>query len=320
MFTSGESKMYTYGVAPLVERLRRGAEAIKVLEPENPIIEEALNAFDDDDELAEKVKNNLKAALYKKINAGENLFPEDEQTGLAKTHDLSVFVKNPNVYAPAFTMAIPGWTNLKGNAEAWSSWGPNPTHNANTAYPEDVAFHPGWHAEATTEQTITDLPAGIYNIVFKCRDHSGDITEDVFSYVYVKTSSTPDVEEGADMDKDINTAGWRQVTHQDGYVDVEIPNIIVEDGMLTLGCTWSNLSQAFLDDVHIYLTGKADVDYSALYDEVASGVDKAAATAKVRAIELYDLNGQRIPVAKKGVVIMKKQMSDGTVKMEKVIK
>lgn len=320
MFTSGESKMYMYGVAPLVERLRRGAEAIKVLEPENPIIEEALNAFDDDDELAEKVKNNLKAALYKKINAGENLFPEDEQTGLAKTHDLSVFVKNPNVYAPAFTMAIPGWTNLKGNAEAWSNWGPNPTHNANTAYPEDVAFHPGWHAEATTEQTITDLPAGIYNIVFKCRDHSGDITEEVFSYVYVKISSTPDVEEGANMDKDINTAGWRQVTHQDGYVDVEIPNIIVEDGMLTLGCTWSNLSQAFLDDVHIYLTGKADVDYSALYDEVASGVDKAAATAKVRAIELYDLNGQRIPVAKKGVVIVKKQMSDGTVKMEKVIK
>jgi hypothetical protein len=320
MFTSGESKMYMYGVAPLVERLRRGAEAIKVLEPENPIIEEALNAFDDDDELAEKVKNNLKAALYKKINAGENLFPEDEQTGLPQTHDLSVFVKNPNVYAPAFTMAIPGWTNLKGNAEAWSNWGPNPTHNANTAYPEDVAFHPGWHAEATTEQTITDLPAGIYNIVFKCRDHSGDITEEVFSYVYVKISSTPDVEEGANMDKDINTAGWGQVTHQDGYVDVEIPNIIVEDGMLTLGCTWSNLSQAFLDDVHVYLTGKADVDYSALYEEVATGVDKAAATAKVRAIELYDLNGQRIPVAKKGVVIVKKQMSDGTVKMEKVIK
>lgn len=320
MFTSGESKMYMYGVAPLVERLRRGAEAIKVLEPENPIIEEALNAFDDDDELAEKVKNNLKVALYKKINAGENLFPEDEQTGLAQTHDLSVFVKNPNVYAPAFTMAIPGWTNLKGNAEAWSNWGPNPTHNANTAYPEDVAFHPGWHAEATTEQTITDLPAGIYNIVFKCRDHSGDITEDVFSYVYVKTSSTPDVEEGADMDKNINTAGWGKVTNQNDYVDVKIPNIIVEDGMLTLGCTWSNLSQAFLDDVHVYLTGKADVDYSALYDEVAAGIETAASKAKVRAIELYDLNGQRIPVAKKGIVIVKKQMSDGTVKMEKVIK
>ena len=320
MFTSGESKMYMYGVAPLVERLRRGAEAIKVLEPENPIIEEALNAFDDDDELAEKVKNNLKAALYKKINAGENLFPEDEQTGQPQTHDLSVFVKNPNVYAPASTMAIPGWTNLKGDAKAWSDWGPNPTHNDKTAYPEDVAFHPGWHAEATTEQTITDLPAGIYNIVFKCRDHSGDITEEVFSYVYVKTSSTPDVEEGADMDKDINTAGWAQVTHQDGMADIEIPNIIVEDGMLTLGCTWSNLSQAFLDDVHVYLTGKADVDYSALYDEVAAGIETAASKAKVRAIELYDLNGQRIPVAKKGIVIVKKHMSDGTVKMEKVIK
>lgn len=320
MFTSGESKMYMYGVAPLVERLRRGAEAIKVLDPENPIIEEALNAFDDDDELAEKVKNNLKVALYKKIIAGENLFPEDEQTGLTQTHDMSVFVKNPNVYAPAFTMAIPGWDNLKGNAEAWSNWGPNPTHTKDTAYPEDVAFHPGWHAEATTEQTITDLPAGIYNVVFKCRDHSGDITDDVYSYVYVKNSSTPDVEEGAEIDKDVNFAGWGIVTHQDGWVDVEIPNIIVDDGLLTLGCTWSNLSQAFLDDVHVYLTGKADVDYSALYEEVATGIEKVANTAKVRAIELYDLNGQRIPVAKKGVVIVKKHMSDGTVKTEKVIK
>ena len=320
MFTSGESSMYMYGVAPLVERLRRGAEAVRVLDPENPIIDEALNAFEDDDELAEKVKNNLKVALYKKIIAGENLFPEDEQTGLTQTHDMSVFVKNPNVYAPAFTMAIPGWDNLKGNAEAWSNWGPNPTHTKDTAYPEDVAFHPGWHAEATTEQTITDLPAGIYNITFRCRDHSGDITDDVYSYVYVKNSSTPDVEEGAEIDKDVNFAGWGIVTHQDGWVDVEIPNIIVDDGLLTLGCTWSNLSQAFLDDVHVYLTGKADVDYSALYEEVAAGIEKVANTAKVRAIELYDLNGQRIPVAKKGVVIVKKLMSDGTVKTEKVVK
>ena len=95
---------------------------------------------------------------------------------------------------------------------------------------------------------------------------------------------------------------------------------MVLDGQLTFGFSWGPESQAFFGAIRIMLAGTADVDYSALYDEVAAGIETAASKAKVRAIELYDLNGQRIPVAKKGIVIVKKQMSDGTVKMEKVIK
>lgn len=303
------------GVAPMVERLRLGAEAVRVFDPENPIIEEALNAFEDNDELAEKVKNNLKVALYKKIMAGENLFPEDEQTGLTPTYDMSVFFKNPNLYSLAGTKEVPGWDNITGNAGAWSSWDGNATHGERSLYPEDCCLHPGWHAVARTEQTVYDLPAGIYNIKFRGNDNS---TTSDGTYGYVRLPETAEVAEGGEFDKEANTAGYADVNNS-GWLR-EIPNIMVLDGQLTFGFSWGPESQAFFGAIRIMLAGKADVDYSALYDEVAAGIETAASKAKVRAIELYDLNGQRIPVAKKGVVIVKKQMSDGTVKMEKVIK
>ena len=303
------------GVAPMVERLRLGAEAVRVFDPENPIIEEALNAFEDNDELAEKVKNNLKVALYKKIMAGENLFPEDEQTGLTPTYDMSVFFKNPNLYSLAGTKEVPGWDNITGDAGAWSSWDGNANHGERSLYPEDCCLHPGWHAVARTEQTVYDLPAGIYNIKFRGNDNS---TTSDGTYGYVRLPETAEVADGGEFDKEANTAGYADVNNS-GWLR-EIPNIMVLDGQLTFGFSWGPESQAFFGAIRIMLAGTADVDYSALYDEVAAGIETAASKAKVRAIELYDLNGQRIPVAKKGIVIVKKQMSDGTVKMEKVIK
>jgi len=303
------------GVAPMVERLRLGAEAVRVFDPENPIIEEALNAFEDNDELAEKVKNNLKVALYKKIMAGENLFPEDEQTGLTPTYDMSVFFKNPNLYSLAGTKEVPGWDNITGDAGAWSSWDGNANHGERSLYPEDCCLHPGWHAVARTEQTVYDLPAGIYNIKFRGNDNS---TTSDGTYGYVRLPETAEVADGGEFDKEANTAGYADVNNS-GWLR-EIPNIMVLDGQLTFGFSWGPESQAFFGAIRIMLAGTADVDYSVLYDEVAAGIETAASKAKVRAIELYDLNGQRIPVAKKGIVIVKKQMSDGTVKMEKVIK
>ncbi len=99
-------------------------------------------------------------------------------------------------------------------------------------------------------------------------------------------------------------------------------DIVVTDGFLNLGANFGPNSQFMFDRiVAVNLTAPANgVPYASLYNEVMTGIDAAPAAAKVRAIELFDLNGQRIPVAKKGVVIVKKMMSDGTVKTEKVIK
>ena len=70
------------------------------------------------------------------------------------------------------------------------------------------------------------------------------------------------------------------------------------------------------------MTGAATgFDYAKAYEEVAAGIETLEATpaAKVRAIQLFDMNGRRVAKAQKGITIMKKVMSDGSIKTEKVI-
>ena len=54
------------------------------------------------------------------------------------------------------------------------------------------------------------------------------------------------------------------------------------------------------------------------YAAALTSID-APAAAKVRALQVYDLNGRRMIRAQKGLQIVKKQMSDGTVRVEKLI-
>ena len=322
----GNLKRETRGVAALVERLYMGAQTLKALgraEDSYPVAQ-ALNALDDNDELAEEVKKYIKADLYGKLKDGENIFqkidnsdPENPET-VAAAIDMSAFLKNPNLYAREYTTVVEGWTNVSGNPAAWSSWNGNVSHSNKTAYVEDCALHPGWHAVAAVEQTITDLPAGIYTIKYNGWDNSD--TSDG-TYAYVKTSETPAVEEGAELDKNVNYAAYLDMSSKSIPSD-GIQNIVVTDGVLTVGFAWGGQSQAFLEYVNVLMTAPANVDYSALYTEAAAaGIETLEGTpaAKVRAIELFDLNGRRVMKAQKGLNIVKKVMSDGSVKTEKVI-
>ena len=325
LFTTGASQRNTTGVAALVERLRLGAETLMALgraEDSYPVAQ-ALNALDDDDELAEEVKNHVKAELYAKLKDNENIFEKidnsDPENPEAKTVsvDMSVFVKNPNLYAREYTQDVDGWTKVAGNPIAWNDWDANKSHSAKTSYVEDCCIYLQWHAQCCVEQTITDLPAGVYTIQFNANDNSG---ESAGTYVYVKTSETPAVEEGAEFDVDVNTAGYAQVDNN-GW-DRAIENIVVTDGVLTLGFRSGTVSQPFMDWVHVLMTGPANVDYADLYAKAAAaGIETLEGTpaAKVRAIQLFDINGRRVAKAQKGLTIVKKVMSDGSVKTEKVI-
>ena len=181
-------------------------------------------------------------------------------------------------------------------------------------------MHPGWHAVAAVEQTITDLPAGVYTVSFNGWDwdNPGSTEE---TYGYVKTSETPAVEEDAELDKNVNYAGYACITAS-SQQNVSVTDIVVTDGVLTLGFHWGGNSQAFFEYANVLLTAPANVDYAALYTEAAAaGIETLEGTpaAKVRAIQLFDINGRRVAKAQKGLTIVKKVMSDGSVKTEKVI-
>ncbi|MBR2113062.1 MAG: leucine-rich repeat protein, partial [Prevotella sp.] len=247
----------TTGVAALVERLRLGAKVLKDLDPENKVIDTALNAIDDDDDIAEMLKDNIKAALRNKMKEGADaLFGNDPDTGEPRSYDMTVFIKNPNMYSPAFSTAVPGWEALAGSPKGWSNWDPTKNHSASTPYAEDGSIYLEWHQHCTVEQTIQDLPAGIYNVYFNANDNSTQ-TEGS-TYVYAKTSDTPKIEEGIEPDKDVHYAGYAEISSSDW--DYHINNIVVKDGVLTLGITSGTVSQPFLDYVKLSLVSLIDDD------------------------------------------------------------
>jgi len=274
---------------------------------------------------------------------GVNLFPEsmDETTEeiITPTYNFTVFVKNPNTYAWKASAGVteencPGWTVVEGNGGLTDMW--------NGSYPGDIDGLPKdlcitqYHAASRFEQTITDLPAGIYTVTINATEWASpsefavndDDDEETIAQkeekhaknrAYVKTSDTPAFVEGEEeqfrADELLDNYGQYVGRHDCVFTDIE-----VTDGQLTLGVKWGPDSQFMFDFVNIFLAKPANgFDYGKAYEEVAAGVDPAK-TVKVRAIQLYDLNGQRVVAAKKGIVIVKKLMSDGTVVTQKVIK
>ncbi len=332
LFTEGPSKndgTGTTGIAALTERLRLGAEALIKLgvSAEDELVVAAFNALEDDDNLAEQLKYRLKLELYNAINSGKDLFAqhmdEDLMEMVGDTYDMTVFFKNPNIYCnnavgqetgfnPETT---PGWSVPEGagNPNVTTGW------NAPAHVYVDCTFQ-NWGYAIGVEQTVVDLPAGIYNIKagFGERDNA---ESGVGSYFYAKNSSVPAGEV-------IDSIGAPVIGQSFPNLNVEVKNVVVADGMLTVGVVGSATSHIFFNNISVQIAGLADFDYKkgyddtkVAYDEYMTGIDgTVAAPAQVVGIQLFDLNGRRIMKAQQGIVILKKYMSDGTIQVEKVIK
>jgi hypothetical protein len=183
-----------------------------------------------------------------------------------------------------------------------------------------------WGSSYRVEQTVNDLPAGIYTIRFafgERNDGDAGVFED--SYAYVVTSAGEETQSpykgtsnGGD---DMYIAGIGQafpfVSNDNQTAIVE--DIEVTDGVLTIGVNAGPSSHTFFNEVRILMTAPATgFNYAEAY---AQGIETLGNEAvKTRAIELFDLNGRRIMNSRQGVVIMKKHLSDGTVKTEKVVR
>ena len=352
------------GVAVLVERNRLGARTLMSLgvEESDPLIAAVKNSVVDDDDLAENIKARIKTELYSKLKETENdvFGPQVDEAGdpviddngefVNKSYDMTVFIKNPNIYEVDGTKGlseenIPGWTYPAqyGKPGDFKKW--DPQRNVE-GLPEDCAFTT-WFGTCRMEQTVTDLPAGIYVVSLCGSDWSNqagnsDNPHDVNSFVYCKTSDTAPVNEGEEEDRDLNFAATRTIVYGGqynmdhpinlGYAEVadeetgfistedgEFFGIPVVDGKLTLGMHFAGDGQFFFQHARLTLVDAAKgFDYAGAYNTVVTSIDETVAP-KVRALQVYDLNGRRMIKANKGLQIVKKQMSDGSVRVEKVI-
>ena len=337
------------GVAVLFDRLRLGLATLNTLsqaldvDVDSAFVADVNKALIDDDGLAEAVKLNIKKLLYSDLKSADSkLFATtiDEVTEeeVIPSYDMTVFVKNPNTYKQQPNMNftaenVPGWITPEGFGAPGLTvgWG-QPKNVEGVA--EDCMFQT-WGPAYRLEQTITDLPAGVYTIKYGFGERNDDASVDE-TFAYVKTSETPEVEpveEGEEPnveDRDLNfyaTVGAEIIGQAfpfaTGNNPLMIEEVVVVDGQLTIGVNAGQDSHTFFNDVRLLLSNKTNADYASAYNEVIgeieTGVDNAR-EVRVRGVELYDLNGRRIVSANKGLQIVKKYMSDGTVRIEKVVK
>ena len=324
LFTEGASQTSDTGVKVLVERLRLGAESLLNLgvDEEDPLIVEYNNALTDDDNLADAMKNRLKLIMYEQLkNPSNTLFEEkiDENTleSYTDTYDMTVFVKNPNIYKQLdntnFTPEnVPGWTTPEGYPAPGLSVGWGQPRGTNEIA-EDCMFQT-WGSSYRVEQAITDLPVGVYTLKIGFGERMNDDEANmVDSYIYAKTSETPEGEDG-------QTTDVPGIGQSFPYANTVIENIAVVDGCLTIGANAGPSSHTFFNDVRLLMAAPVEgFDYASAYEEVLTGIDQKVAEPAVRAVMLYDLNGRRVLTARKGIFIVKKQMTDGTIRTEKVI-
>ena len=336
LFTEGESKTADTGVKVLFERMRLGLATLNTLSKKLGVTVDSTyvaglnNALTDDDDLVEGLKLHVKKLLYQGIaDASNPLFQAtvDDETleEIVPSYDMTVFVKNPNIYKLSdkteFTdEAVPGWVVPEGYNRPQLSWGWGTTRGT-AEIAEDCMFQT-WGGQYRVQQTITDLPAGVYSIKIgfgeRCnpdaeKESDQGIPEN--SKVFAYGSDSIAVEALAPY-----------IGQSFPYANVEIEEyVVVTDGELTIGAeAFGEKTHTFFSDVRLLLVEPATgfdyaSEYAKLNEQIETGVE-APAAARVRGIELYDLNGRRIITAQKGIQIVKKYMSDGTVRIEKVIK
>ena len=138
-------------------------------------------------------------------------------------------------------------------------------------------------------------------------------------FVFVNTTATAEGEYDNQTPVATNGMSWGATDNNRIFSD----EITITDGNATIGVRSSGQNTWFaFNEIHLTLIAPAaGFDYAKGLEDFLAGIETLDATAaKVRAIELFDLNGRRINTARQGIVIVKKHMSDGSVITEKVIR
>ena len=332
------------------------------------LITDAQNALDDDDDLAASLAYHSRQTLYKILGETgkitdemkDTLYSEtetDETTAtgykvLASGVDLTGFVKNPNFYSyisvandSVNSENTPGWNVLEGKpiVTVDGSWGAN--ENKAVA---DNRLH-GYQIEYKICQTLTDLPVGIYDVLFDTRtyknsacyfDAVNDETGVPDKYIWAVTSDAPNdtirvLFEGCDIKYE---TGW-------GGAPTLIPNVTVKEGtVLTIGIAEKYVSgknfclkdesgqwydagpeagdqgnwqtQTMADDARLFFKAPLEgYDYAKAYADNIDDVKVAEAVS----YEYYTVDGMKLERPMKGVNLVKIHRADGTTDVKKVI-
>jgi hypothetical protein len=145
------------------------------------------------------------------------------------------------------------------------------------------------------EQTITDLPAGVYTIDVNAVRWDDAESEDCYAYI---------ITNDANGDEVTNKVQLKYYSQYNNAHDNLFEDVVITDGKLTLGSKFSSDGQFFFGRVSLKMTSAAEgFDYEKAYDEQSAGVETVKVADKTNNGAIYNLSGQRVNNSFKGLVI-----------------
>lgn len=268
------------------------------------------------------------------------------------TYDMSFFLVNPKLYIvtdrtdanPANSLtakvegteeepvtiyqgsAFPGWTVSEGTGDWSTGW----TNFKGVCTAEAMCSN--WGGSFTVSQSIEDLPAGLYVLkagITERYDDGGSEKPDPESSFFWQTSGDEDrvtmpVPAAGQSWATANVSSARRdaIYTEYGHELVEegeepvadAEPIEILDGKLIIGAHAGPNSRIFINNFTISLVGGKK---TASMDEFLTGVETVS--NKIQNVSVYDMNGRQVVRAAKGVNIVKRTYSDGSVKVGKYI-
>ena len=266
----------------------------------------------DDDDLADKLNELNTRFLYNAFHDNEIVFGNSwEDPALTDSLDMTGFIKNPNTYSNKLTQgldntAFPGWvtTGLENAGIQDLPTATNPVKDT----------HPGyWNGNVDKfEQTITNLPVGIYNINLKTRAAGGIERSAYTDYIYSYIVLT----EGDTIKSAFEQPGsWGLPTnHNTSY-----RGVLITEGKLTIGFRTQMFTSSweptmFFGDPEIWMVGK-DPNYVYEY----TGQKQVELDSPVKEVQYFSIQGYRISRPIVGLNIVKTIYENGSTQVQKVM-
>ena len=298
-------------------RINKGltlAKGLKVPVPASSLIDAEAVAIDDD-LVANALNAKIKQAIESNIANKSFIFKADTTatlSNLVDSLDMTGFIKNPNFYTRSKTTlfengVFPGWSNSSFTALTDATLQPL----ASDANPIVDTWVCMLNAQIDYfEQTINNLPAGVYDVGFKVRIASGSFTQQQLLdniHMYVKYGSTT-------LKQPLSVVSNRALP---STPNTWIRNVKVGSGVpVTLGVKFIPIEAysptVFFGDPVLFMVGKnKDVVYTAVKD--------VELDSQVKEVQYFNSLGQRISKPLKGLYMIKTIYNDGRFETEKVV-
>lgn len=300
------------GIVAMTYRTNKAIVTAERLNFSGPELDAAKSTLYDNDAIVNALNDKIRQYLHHNLANDLIKFGKSfEDSTLVDSLELTSYIKNPNFYTYATVnnlnnKTFPGWTTSNEVTGGGTGAQAAPTNIVIDTYATvfNVAIN-------NFEQTVTGVPAGVYNIHMKTRTGdpvgNGKTLDDIRGKYYYYVVLGNDT-----LKTDFMVTAWGLPA-----TPTVIKNVKIVDGTFTMGIHTGTVAgytpSLFWGDPALYMVGKADgYTYTGLKNNQIG-------EAQVKEVQYFTMQGFRVSRISRGLYVVKTIYDNGTVDVKKIM-